>query len=85
MFISRTCLHDDFFKEQKQSFLYKEFNNIPIQKCTVSLSAPLPNNTRRIVHFYVLLENMSLGFLARSHTNRAIQSQKMARGLKSWI
>ena len=30
-------------------------------------------------------ENLSLGFPSRSDTNRAVQPQKMARGLKFWI
>ena len=30
-------------------------------------------------------ENLSWGFPTRSHTNRAVQPQKMARGLKFWI
>ena len=32
-----------------------------------------------------LRENRSLGFLTWSHTNRAVQSQKMARGLEFCI
>ena len=30
-------------------------------------------------------KNLSLGFPTRSNTNRAVQPQKMARGLKFWI
>ena len=30
-------------------------------------------------------ENLSLGFLTRSDTNRAVQPQKMAREAKFWI
>ena len=30
-------------------------------------------------------ENLSLGFLTRTDTNRAVQPQKMATGLKFWI
>ena len=33
----------------------------------------------------LLLENRSSGFPTRSDTNRAVQSQKMARGLKLQI
>ena len=31
------------------------------------------------------LKNLSLGFLTRSDTNWAVQSQKVARGLEVWI
>ena len=30
-------------------------------------------------------ENLSSGFTTRSYTNRAVQPQKMARGMKFWI
>ena len=30
-------------------------------------------------------EKRSSGFLTRSHTNQAVQAQKMAKGLKFWI
>ena len=32
-----------------------------------------------------ITRNLSLGFLTRSETNPAVQSQKMVRGLKFWI
>ena len=37
------------------------------------------------IKWAVLHEDLLLGFLTRSDINRAVQPQKMARGLKFWI